>query len=263
MILLLWLTMMMEECMGLSEKDANVCRSRWKISRSKLVCCFGHVLKNDKCVPCPLGFYGNNCLRTCIDGHYGYMCGYECKCDERTEYCDKRLGCTTKKKKKMVNDNNNNNSFSFWDDDDDEKKKILDVDDDDDDDDFDPFFKEKRKGKKKEIIDDEKRVMVKFAYYLMYGSIGFVMIFFLLVLGLSSICLIYCKIMKDKKKKKKKKRLEEEEEEEHYRSPIYKEPINYWHMGTDNNCYFSDDDEGGVGGGDVNAKEDIKRMMML
>jgi len=238
-LMILWL--MMEGCMGLSENDANVCRSRWKLSRWKLVCCFGHVLKNDRCVPCPLGFYGNNCLRTCIDGRYGHMCDYVCKCDERTEYCDKRLGCT-----KM------NNSNSFWDD---EEKKIFYLDDDD-------LFKGGGggKGKKKEIIDDvSQRVMVNFAYYLMCGSIGFVMLF-LFVLVLSSICLIYCKIMKAKKKKKKEK---EEEEEEYYRSPIYKEPINYWHMGTDNNCYFSDDEGGDGGGGDVNVKEDIKQMMML
>lgn len=242
---------MMKGCMGLSVKDANVCRSR---NNNKLECCFGYLLKNDKCVPCPLGFYGNDCKKECMDGYYGNLCDYVCKCDERTEYCDKRLGCT-----KM------NNSNSFWDD---EEKKIFYLDDDDnyyngnnnDDDDGDDYYFDLFKGgkEKKEINDDvSQRVMVNFAYYLMCGSIGFV-IFFLFVLVLSSICLIYCKIMKAKKKKKKK---EEEEEEEYYRSPIYKEPINYWHMGIDNNnCYFSDDE---TDGGDVNVKEDIKQIMML
>ncbi|XP_052711337.1 cell death abnormality protein 1-like [Crassostrea angulata] len=50
--------------------------------------------KVDKCIDCPVGYYGINCSRPCRYPNYGINCQYDCSsCGQET--CSSTFGCMT------------------------------------------------------------------------------------------------------------------------------------------------------------------------
>ncbi|XP_048778581.2 uncharacterized protein LOC125682187 [Ostrea edulis] len=55
-------------------------------------CCTNFYRYNGKCIPCPVGSYGDNCSLTCSPPLYGKNCGHRCTCSPDEE-CNPYKGC--------------------------------------------------------------------------------------------------------------------------------------------------------------------------
>ncbi|XP_062590247.1 uncharacterized protein LOC134251842 [Saccostrea cucullata] len=68
----------------------HVCGSK----ENETYCCKNYEERNNMCVECRSGFFGDNCSLTCPKNHYGPRCKFECNCD-KSEYCHRVCGCVS------------------------------------------------------------------------------------------------------------------------------------------------------------------------
>ncbi|XP_062608369.1 uncharacterized protein LOC134270196 [Saccostrea cucullata] len=68
----------------------HVCGSTGNVT----YCCKNYEERNNMCVECRSGLWGDNCSLTCPKNHYGPRCKFECECD-KSEYCHRVCGCVS------------------------------------------------------------------------------------------------------------------------------------------------------------------------
>ncbi|CAC5368928.1 unnamed protein product [Mytilus coruscus] len=96
-VLLTYAYVEMIRCTTMKKTDPNVCPkivSSLTGTQTKLIleCCPDYFYQNEKCIACPAGKFGKNCLQPCMPNYHGVQCKKVCNCTDNKK-CNPVHGC--------------------------------------------------------------------------------------------------------------------------------------------------------------------------